>query len=306
MVEMPSVWSSNWNKAKLAGTLLKDSVEFNVSRRRFRNWVIKQPLDTIVVDMDGTVFHSDANLEALRMLFPKKATRKKTEGQVIYEHVINRIVSGVPLEQAVMDSHSILIDEGFSIQDMKRVLAAIKPLIRIELLVCLKEIKRATGVRIILATLSSKEFARMLNAHLAQTFGFRFDGVVGTELMFDSSGRVIAIKDLIGRSNTDINGIRVRTKLRALQDLFSEQGWEFDPNHSLLVTDSYADIDLAKEMLTVLIKPKKSLMMAQTVAQRLRLSDYVIREGPELLKKLQDIVFKRAHAPVDSLGLPTV
>jgi hypothetical protein len=257
---------------------------------------MKQPLDAIIVDMDGTVFHSDANLEALRLLFPKKVRRKKTEGQVIYESVIDKIMSGTPLEKAVLESHSILIRKGFSIRDIQRVLTRIKPEIRIALIVCLKEIKRVTGVPTILATLSSREFARMLNAHLAQTFDFRFDGVVGTELRFDKRGRVIAIKDLIGKSNYTLDGVRVRTKLRAIQDHFAALGEVFDPNRALLITDSYADIDLSKEMLTILIKPRKSLMMAQTVSQRLRLADFVVREGPELLKKMQDIVFKRAHA----------
>ena len=306
MVKLPLALTANWNKAKLAGTILKDSVEFNLRRRKFRSWAMKQPLDAIIVDMDGTVFHSDANLEALRLLFPKKVRRKKTEGQVIYESVIDKILAGMPLEKAVLESHSILIRKDFSIRDIQRVLNLIKPKIRIELIVCLKEIKRVTGVPIILATLSSREFARMLNAHLAQTFDFRFDGVVGTELHFDKKGYVIAIKDLIGKSNYNLDGVRVRTKLRAIQDHFAAQGDVFDPNRAMLITDSYADIDLSKEMLTVLIKPRKSLMMAQTVSQRLRLADFVVREGPELLKKMQEIVFKRAHVEPIFSGIPRV
>lgn len=304
MVRLPLSLALNWNKARLATNILKDSVEFNLHRRKFRSWAMRQPLDAIIVDMDGTVFRSDANMEALSLLYPAFVKKKKTEGQLMYESVINRIVSGTPLEQAVLESHSLLIEKDFSIRDFKRVLDVIKPKVRTELIVCLKEIKRVTGVPILLATLSSKEFARMLNGYLSQTFDFRFDGVIGTELAFDKAGHVIAIKDLIGHSNTEINGVRVRSKLRAIQDFFAQKDTIFDPNRALLITDSYADIDLAKEMLTVLIKPKKSQMMAQTVSHRLRLADFVIREGPELLKKLQDLVFKRAHADPDFLGTP--
>lgn len=295
MVQLPSALTANWNKARLAGSILKDSVEFNLHRRRFRSFAMRQPLDAIIVDMDGTVFRSDANLEALSLVYPSLVKKKKTEGQQLYESVINRIVSGTPLEQAVLESHALLVEKGFSIRDFKRVLRVIQPKIRTELIVCLKEIHRVTGVPIILATLSSREFGRMLNGFLSQSYGFRFDGVIGTELVFDAKGHVIAIKDLIGRSNTEIHGVRVRSKLQAIQDLFADENKIFDPNRALLITDSYADIDLAKEMLTVLIKPKKSMMMAQTVSHRLRLADFVIREGPELLKKLQDLVFKRAH-----------
>jgi len=48
-------------------------------------------------------------------------------------------------------------------------------------------------VKIILASLSSVEFGKLLNEYLKGKYGFSFDGVIGTVMKFDEEGKLIGL-----------------------------------------------------------------------------------------------------------------
>jgi len=58
----------------------------------------------------------------------------------------------------------------------------------------------------------------------------------------------------------------------------------------LLITDGYGDIDLAKDMKTVLIKPRRMMNVAQKVSQKLRLADLIVKDDCGLKERLLALI----------------
>ena len=288
MVNLPKVaLRSKLFTAKLLGNVIKNSLTFKIKRsamRRFKS----TDFDTVIVDMDGTIYKSDANLEGLCVFYPS-VVEGEVEGVKIYSALVDKIASGqYSVEQAIVEGNEYFIKKGMSKTDFKKVYEHIQPGLRKKLVKALKNLK-ADGKTLVLATLSSKDFGDYLNKQLKKDFDFEFDFVVGTQLSFDEIGKVNGISSIVGMKDGDLNGVKVKSKLTAIKDAFQEAGKEFTLNKSVLITDSYSDIDLGKMIVTILIKPRKSTK-AQKVSQSLKLADYILYDDVYLKTNLESIL----------------
>ncbi|GEM_PF-3375261 len=279
---------SKLTAARLLGGLVKNSLTFKIKRgalRRFR----ATDFDTVIVDMDGTLYDTDANLECLEMLYPEKNKDGKSAGEDIYDSIISKIASGeYGIERAIVEGNKFLIAKKMPRRKFHNVLDRVLPTIRPALVSALKAIKKS-GKTLVLATLSSKDFGEMLNAHLKLKHGLEFDAVVGTELKFGDGGKIEGVAVIVGTKDSDYEGTPVRTKLTAIRGGLADAGKDFDIKKSVLITDSYSDIDVANTLTTILIKPKNPTI-AQKVSQRLRLADYILPDDEDLQTNLESII----------------
>ncbi len=274
--------------ARLLGGVAKNSIMFKLKRRALRRFRSRE-FDTIIVDMDGTLYDTDANLESLIYLYPEKNEEGKTAGEDLYDSIISKIASGqYSIERAIVEGNKFLVARKMSRADFLAVLARIRPTLRLPLVDALKKI-RGGGKTLVLATLSSKDFGDMLNSGLKKRFGLEFDLVVGTEMNFDSENKICGIRSMVGTKDFRYGGIPVNTKLSAIRDGMELIGREFDVKKSVLITDSYSDIDIAQALTTILVKPENPTI-AQKVSQRLKLADYILADDEDLGTNLESIV----------------
>lgn len=274
--------------ARLLGGVAKNSLMFKLKRRALRRFRSRE-FDTIIVDMDGTLYNTDANLESLAFLYPETDAEGKTAGEDLYDSIISKIASGeYSIERAILEGNKFLIAKKMSKQDFGVVLERIKPTIRKKLVRALKKLK-AKGKTLVLATLSSKDFGEFLNNYLKEKYGLEFDFVVGTELKFDSAGEISGVNSIVGTKDFLFEGIPVKSKLTAIRSALAQKGKGLDLKKSLLITDSYGDIDLAKMLVTVLIKTHNPTI-AQKVSYRLKLADYIIPDDEDLQRNLESII----------------
>ncbi len=289
-----SMVSKSFKKARMITGLAKNTLVFKLKRKALRRRFRFGKIETIVVDMDGTLFESDAGKEALNLTFSDLVAEGIPNGELIYNFIMRRISHGIySVEDAIINGNKLLAGKGFRRADFRKVLEICKKGLRWQLIQALKDIKKETGAKIILATLSSIEFSQDLNDFLRRKHGFKFDGVIGSSLLFDRQRRIAGLKEIIGTKNKFIGDIRVRTKLKAIRDLFHEKGWRFDLNTALLITDGYGDIDLAKDMKTVLLKPRRMMNMAQRVSQKLKLADAIVKDDEQLRENLLKVIRAR-------------
>ena len=282
-----SMVAKRFKEAKMITGLAKNALVFKLKRRALRRRFRFDKIETLVVDMDGTLFESDAGKEALNLTFSDLVEEGIPKGELIYNLILSRISHGIySIEDAIINGNKLLAGKGFKRSDFRKVLEMCKPGLRLQLIQALKELKKRTGAKIILATLSSVEFGEDLNNFLRRKHGFKFDGIIGSSLVFDREHRITGLREIIGTRNRFIGGIRVRTKLKAIRDLFRARGWRFDLNTALLITDGYGDIDLAKDMKTILIKPRKRANIAQRVSQKLKLADAIVKDDAQLKERL--------------------
>ncbi|MFH1390740.1 MAG: HAD family hydrolase [Candidatus Diapherotrites archaeon] len=261
--------------AKLLGIVVKNSLQFKLRRKALRRFKATE-FDTIVVDMDGTLYKSDANLEALKVVYPE-SENGLVKGEELYDSILSKIASGTySVEQAIVEGNKLLMKKNMKKKDFSKVLDKIKSGIRKPLVRSLKKMKKS-GKTIVLATLSSKEFGELLNSYLKKEFDFSFDLIVGTQLKYDVQGKIIGVKSMVSTKDTVYKKIYVKSKLSAIRAALEEQGKELNLKKSILITDSYSDIDLAKMFVTVLIQPTRSTT-PQKVSQRLKLADYIFPE----------------------------
>ncbi|MBI4210033.1 MAG: haloacid dehalogenase-like hydrolase [Candidatus Diapherotrites archaeon] len=289
-LKVPRAIRSKLSAAKLLGTVMKNSIQFKLRRGAFRKRYKSREFDTIIVDMDGTLFRGDANLEGLKFLYPDKNEGRKTYGEEIYDSLISKIASGeYSIERAILEGNKFLMAKKASVKSLSGVLSIMKGEIRVPLVRSLKKAKRR-GMTIVLATLSSRTFGELANSYIAEKYGFGFDMVLGTELSFDSQKAITGVKSIVGTKDFDFGGIPVHSKLTAIRHGMAAGGKEFfDLKKAVLITDSYGDIDLAKMLVTILIKPENPTA-AQKVSQRLRLADYIIRDDSDLQRNLESIL----------------
>ncbi|MBI5553431.1 MAG: hypothetical protein HY917_01690 [Candidatus Diapherotrites archaeon] len=278
------------NKARLLGTVLKDSLVLNIKRRSRKKRFFSSELKAIIVDMDGTVFRSDTGLEALNLKFPRKMEGNVSEGDFIYRRLIRMVIDGeCSVDEAIVLGTGILSTRGLCKNDFRRVLEEVKSKIRQDLLSALKEVKEKKNPLFILATLSSEEFGHMLNEYLHSEFGFRFDGIVGTRFKFNESGRVEGVSRAIGEKDHEIKGIPVQSKFSAIRQLFEEKGWVFSPANMVLLTDGYGDMALIKQVTAILVtQPEPDFV--QKMSRRLRLADFIVEDDARMADGLKSIL----------------
>ncbi len=291
--KMPRILKAKFIRSKLAsarllGGLVRNSLTFKIKRRALRRFRTRE-FDTVIVDMDGTLFSTDANLEALSMLYPEANAEGRAAGEDLYDSIISKIASGeYTIERAIVEGNKFLIAKKMSRQDFSSILAKVEPTIKKKLVGALKSMK-ASGKKLVLATLSSKDFGDVLNSHLKEKYSLGFDFVVGTKLRFDQGGLISGLESIVGTKDFEFEGIPVRSKLTAIREAMAQSGAWLDINKSLLITDSYGDIDLAKTLVTVLIRPK-SPSVAQKVSYRLKLADYILKDDKDLQTNLESII----------------
>ena len=276
------------SSARLLGTVVKNSLQFKLRRRALKRFK-SADFDVIVVDMDGTVFESDANLEGLKTVYPNKTDSGLIEGEEIYDSIISKIASGQwSVEKAIVEGNKYLIDKKMTKKDFEKVLERVKPDIRKPIIKALKKMKKR-GKIIILATLSSRAFGELLNDYLKKEFGFEFDFVLGTKLKYNSKGAIIGIESIVGTKDMIYENVHVKTKLSSIREALISTGKKLDLKKTVLLTDSYSDIDLAKMFVTILIKPSNPTI-AQKVSQRLKLADYILPDDSDLQQNLESII----------------
>lgn len=279
------------HKAKLAGSIVKDSLVVNVKRPLKKRRFYANELKAVVVDMDGTIFRTDSSLEALNLMFPEKI-RDSTAGELIYRKMINSIIEGtMSIDEAMIKGTALLKNRGFSITDIKTVFEKVKPYLRTELIESLKEIQKEKNAKIILATFSSKKFGEMLEDYLFESIGFRFDSIIGSEMEFNEEGKVIHLIKVVGMESREVEGKKIISKFDALQELLKEKNWEFNLNQILFITDGYGDIELIKKMPSILITNKENPDLIQTVSTRLRMADFIVKDDEKVKEQIHKIIF---------------
>lgn len=288
--------------AKLLGIVVKNSLTFKIKRRalgRFR----RKEFDTVIVDMDGTLHKADANLEALIYAYPEKTESGRAAGEEIYDSIIKKIASGeYGIEKAIVEGNKFLIARKMGEKQLQEVVRRVIPTLRRQLIRALADIK-ASGKTIVLATLSSRDFGERLNLHLRQKYGFEFDCIIGTELEFDSSGMISGIERMVGTKDFVFGGIPVKSKLTAVKEALSHIGRKFDVKKAVIITDSYGDIDIAKMLVTILLKPSTQTM-AQKISYRLGLADYILPDNKDLRTNLESILIGEEKAGSETEASP--
>jgi len=277
--------------ARIVGGLVKNTAVFKLKRKALRKRFRFEDVNLVIVDMDGTLFESDAGLEGLKLSYDADLPDDISDGEYLYNFILKGIAAGkYSVEQGIILGNELLMEKNFTLGDFHKVLDIVKGGIRIQLVAALKKLKARTGANIVLATHSSAEFAEMLSDYLGKQFGFRFDAVVGTRVKLDANGKITGLHDMVGLKNTEVEGIASRTKYQAIQDLCREKGWPLDLSRALLVTDSYGDIDLAKLMKTILIKAKTPQSLVQRVSLKLKLADYIVPDDGHLAEEFAKIM----------------
>ncbi|MEM4257260.1 MAG: HAD family hydrolase [Candidatus Diapherotrites archaeon] len=275
------------SSARLLGNLIKNSITFKLKRKALRRFRATD-FETIIVDMDGTLFRTDANLEALSICYPE-IVDGKIAGEEIYDSLIKKIASGeYSIEKAIIEGNKFLMARKMRKQDFYKVLDKVKPLIRKPLVRALSQIK-SNGKQVVLATLSSKDFAEIVGSYLKSKFGFEFDCICGTELNFDEAGFIVGIKSIVGTKDFELEGIKVMSKLSVIKESLQAKGLNFDQKKAVIITDSYGDIDVAKSIVTILIR-QHNPSMAQKVSYKLGLADYLFPDNKDLETNLVSLI----------------
>ncbi len=272
-------------RARVVGGFLRNSLIFKVKRQTHapRFWFNK--ISTIVVDMDGTLFDADAGNAGLRFCYPEKVDHT-TMGDILYEGILHKLAQGqTTVEESILDGNRLLQYQNMHKKDFKHVLTSMWPTRRVELIEALREVKREQDVKIVLATLSSQEYAQMVSEKISKEHKFTFDGVIGTKLSFDKQGKLLGIAEIMGLKNGHTRGVKVRSKLAALKELVRKKNWHFSMNQTVLITDSYGDIDMAKHVKTILLVPNEPTTI-QAVAAKYKLADKLIPTNAQLKKNL--------------------
>jgi len=288
MIPGVRVLRSKLSSAVLLGNVVKNSLQFKIRRTALKRYK-KNSFETIIVDMDGTLYESDASLETLKIFYDSRSGTGALEGEEIYDSMVGKIASGQwSIEQAIFEGNKFLMQKGVGKKDFAKVITAIENGMRKSLLRALKRMKKK-GKTLVLATMSSKEFGELLNKKILEKYGFSFDYIVGTELDFDEAGKICGIKKILSSKDTSIEGIPVKSKLTSVREVLSENGKTLNLNSAVIITDSYGDIDISKIMVTILIKPKHPTK-AQKVSHSLRLADYLIPDDLDLQRNLESII----------------
>ncbi|MDP2666077.1 MAG: HAD family hydrolase [Candidatus Diapherotrites archaeon] len=260
--------------ARVVGGFIRNSLVFKLKRQALRPRYWFRKVNLIVVDMDGTLFEDDAGRWGLKVAYPDRIDHSSM-GDILHDAILQNLSKGeLSVEEAIIDGNRLLQYRGFTRDDFQIVLKKMWPSLRKELVYALKELQNE-GKHIVLATLSSKEFADMVNDELIGRYGFGFDGIIGTQVSFDAKGKMDGVKDILGLRNGTTRGVKVRTKLSATRELARTKRWKFALNHTVLITDSYGDIDMAKHVKTILLVPRKPTRI-QAVSADFRLADRII------------------------------
>lgn len=281
-------------RARVLGSFVRNSLVFKLKRQALRPRYWFNRVSTIVVDMDGTLFDGDAGNVGLQVAYPQKE-EGKIMGDMLYEELLHHLSTGkMNVEEVIYYGNQLLQDKAFTRKDFEHVLKKMWPTLRKELVKALRQLKKQTRAKIILATLSSQEFAEMVNRELRKEYGFGFDGVLGSNVTFDSDGKMIGIKRILGFKNGKIKGIPTRTKLTATKEWCKHHHHAFTMNQTVLITDSYGDIEMAKHVKTILLCPDNPTL-AQRVSEQFKLADRIIAID-ENLKENIIALFHKANA----------
>lgn len=279
-------------RARVVGGFLRNSLVFKLKRTALRPRYWFNHVSLVVVDMDGTLFDADAGHMGLKQMYPDPIDADASMGDILYEGILHKLAHGeMRVEDAILDGNRLLQYQKMTRHDFEKVLEKMWPSRRMELIDALKELRAQHKVKIVLATLSSAEFAEMANKRLKKEHEFSFDGIIGTELTFDRRNRMMGVERILGLKNGRVRGVSVQTKLKALKEFCKRKKWPFSMNQTVLITDSYGDIDMAKHVKTILLVPKKPTTV-QAVSAKYKLADKLIPANAQLKKNLV-AVFER-------------
>ncbi|MFH0970297.1 MAG: HAD family hydrolase [Candidatus Diapherotrites archaeon] len=282
-------------RARVLGGFLRNSIIFKLKRQALapRYWFRKVSL--VVVDMDGTLFDADAGNIGLRLAYPEKIDHT-TMGDILYEGILHKLAAGTTtVEETILDGNRLLQYQNTHRKGFQKVLSEMWPKRRIELIEALRDLRKNYKLKIVLATLSSAEYARMVNEKMAKEHRFSFDGVIGTQLTFDTKGKMTGVKEIMGLRNGSIRGVKIKTKLTAIRELCKSKKWSFSMNQTVLITDSYGDIDMAKHVKTILLMPLKPSTI-QAVSAKYKLADKLVPAHSQLKKNLLAIFEQTSNA----------
>ncbi|QQR92275.1 MAG: haloacid dehalogenase-like hydrolase [Candidatus Iainarchaeum archaeon] len=293
-MELPKMIRGKVKRARVLGSFVRNSLIFKLKRQALRPRYWFNRVSTIVVDMDGTLFDADAGNIGLQVAYPQKADGK-TLGDIFYEELLHNLSSGkMNVEEVIYYGNQLLQDRSFTREDFEVVLKRMWPTLRKELVKALRQLKKQTHAKIILATLSSQEFAEMTNRELKKEFGFSFDGVIGSNVTFNAQGEMTGIARILGFKNGRMKGIPTRTKLSATKEWCKQHRHSFSMNQTVLITDSYGDIEMAKHVKTILLTPENPTL-AQHVSERFKLADRIVAIDENLRDNIIAL-FHQSHA----------
>ena len=291
-MELEKIIGKNAKRARVLGSFVRNSLVFKLKRQAMRPRYWFNHVSTVVVDMDGTLFDADAGNVGLQVAYPQKIAGK-VAGEMLYEEILHNLSSGrMSVEEAIYYGNHLLQSKGFTKKDFELVRKIMWADLRKELVKGLKQLQKQTHVKIILATLSSQEFGEMVNEELQKQYGFSFDGVIGTNVIFDKKGIMTGVEKILGFKNGKIKGVQIQTKLKAIKELCKKNKWAFTMNQTVLITDSYGDIEMAKHVKTVLLTSKNPTL-AQRVSERFKLADKIIAIDENLKENLLALFVKQ-------------
>ncbi|MEK6820937.1 MAG: hypothetical protein AABY11_00880, partial [archaeon] len=134
-------------RARVVGGFLRNSIIFKLKRQALapRYWFRK--ISTLVVDMDGTLFDSDAGNVGLRIMYPDKIDHA-TMGDLLYEGMLHKLAEGsATVEETILDGNRLLQYQNIHQKDFQKVLKEMWPTRRKELIDALKDVRKQKKIK---------------------------------------------------------------------------------------------------------------------------------------------------------------
>jgi len=134
---------------------------------------------------------------------------------------------------------------------------------------------RKGGMRVILSTKGSYYAAELLSRR------FGFDGAVGSEEIFDSSGKITGLKTLLCGKNRTVNGVRV-----LCDSEFISRKLGLKPSEIAFIYDEFTDIVVMKRggMFILMDSGKVPWRKLTDISVRFRTYDILLEDPKEIVK----------------------
>lgn len=238
----------------------------------------KPVIETIVVDVDGTITRKDSPKLALeRLCGPKKAS------EIIDGYMQDVILGRIKLDEIHSSIFRELYDRGFKRSDWPALMMELDRGggLRTDMIETLMEIARWKSISTVVATRASLESAEWL----MKRFGFQ--AAVGS-VESNSNGSFAGFDTVIGAADNLDNG--VMTKMTAAAIALRSLGTEMDPARTAVLTNDLLDalemLCSARGILLFTDKPNK----LERLTLLLGLYDSKIHERENLSSRLLSLL----------------
>jgi phosphoserine phosphatase len=251
--------------------ILSSSFAF-LLRRRIKK--IPAEIDNIIVDMDRTLLKTNIGKEALIICHGKEKADE-------IEHTIMRKVANgmMSMSDAMYRVINYLVEGKFTHSDSNKIIERCisGEIIRHNLLDSLLKLQEK-GKRIILATMSTQRTADWF----VNKYGF-FGGL-GTIEEYNENGIMTGCSQIISEENKEVDGIKYRSKMYLIKEMFKERNIFFDETKTAIITDDVTDLHIMRDVFLAIFLILKEPTKIQKLCYRLKLYDCPLKENGDLEK----------------------